>query len=115
MSEDTEKIEAPIRALEYMIENPKKVVRMDPDQGGNRGFNGALTDRGTPPKQQDQEPEPPANTTPIVQPLDTVILSPAAQQATIKPPTGAAPKPEPSPAPAPSGKPSVLSHVDLTA
>ncbi len=66
---------------ERRIDNSQRVLKMDPDQGGNRGSNGALADNSS--GQQEARPEAPADPLTglvIDQGEDSVKLSPAAQK-----------------------------------
>ncbi|MEI6808602.1 MAG: hypothetical protein WCN95_07750 [bacterium] len=117
MSDDLDRIESHFRSQAYAVENPKKVLKMDPDQGSNRGFSGTLTGGGkhsTEQHHKDSQDEPEA-ARPAVQSVDTVIVSPAAQRllehADIEPPKPLKP---PLPCPVPEQN-SDHPHVDLTA
>lgn len=114
MSQDLDKIDIPFRSREYMIENPEKVFRMDPEQGSNRGFNGALMDNRAKPKEQKAEDAPIEPSEPVVQALDTVILSSEARQAADQTESGGA-QSAPPPPPVPPVKQDDNAHVDILA
>jgi|GEM_PF-6530944 len=49
-------LEMPARRMEYMIENPKRVIKMNPDDGGGgRGFNAAFPGNESDPGAEEEE------------------------------------------------------------
>lgn len=115
MSDDLDRIDNQFRSQAYAVENPKKILKMDPDQGSNRGNNGFLTGGRQRSKEQNQGDLPDESEAgrPVTQSVDTVIVSQAAQRLLEQPDAEPAKEPElPSPATVAQKNDH---HVDLTA
>jgi len=107
---------------EYRIENPQRVLQLDPEHGGHRGSEQAPSDNpqaDNPSNQDDAEKEPsvkPLNPIPVVdQGDDTVNLSPEAQQATGQIIAGDKKTSGPPVVPSPPEAHGDAPHVDLIA
>ncbi len=117
MYNDLDSKDMAIRARGYMVENPNKILKLDPDQGGSsRGHSGPMTDHSKGPNTAGEEPsaekKDEETASPVPEITDTVILSPEALKASIIPPP-LAPTPAPE-AQVPEAAPAT-GHINLTA
>jgi hypothetical protein len=117
MYNDLDSKDMAIRARDYIVENPNKILKLDPDQGGSsRGYSGPMPDNSKGPHPSTAEApaqkQPGETTSPVTDITDTVMLSPEAMKAISGPPPeihAATPEPQPPDAAPPSG------HINLTA
>jgi hypothetical protein len=83
MLNDLDAIEAVARSNDYAIDNPKKILKMDPDRSGNRESGGSFRRKQSDTQEQSENPPDESGTSrePCGTAVDSVVLSSDARQA----------------------------------